>query len=72
MNDFLPSLVSIKREYLPKSTKTHQIFHAISRSQKNPRREKCQTGIYAENSKLKYGEGGIRTLGGLLHASFQD
>ena len=29
---------------------------------KNPRRELILTGIYANNSKLKYGEGGIRTL----------
>lgn len=29
---------------------------------KNPRRAKCLTGIYAKNLKLKYGEGGIRTL----------
>ena len=47
-------------------------MHAISGAQKNPRRELILTGIYANNSKLKYGEGGIRTLGGLPHASFQD
>lgn len=55
LRHFLPGLVSIKREYLPKSTKIHQIFHAISGTQKNPRRSSTLTGIYAINSKLKYG-----------------
>ena len=36
LRDFLPSPVSIKREYLPKSTKPHQILHAMSGAQKIP------------------------------------
>ena len=35
----------------------------MSGAQKNPRRELILTGIYANNSKLRYGRGGIRTLG---------
>ena len=38
----------------------------LSGGHKNPRRELILTGIYANNSKLKYGEGGIRTLDTLL------
>ncbi len=34
----------------------------MSSAQKNPRRTRGLTGIYANKSKLKYGRGGIRTL----------
>lgn len=73
MNDFLPTLVSIKREYLQKSTKIRQNLHAIGCSQKNPRRAHGLTGINANYSKLKYGEGEIRTLDTVSRMqSFQD
>ena len=55
MRDSLPNPVSIKREYLSKRAQIHKILHAIGRVQKNPRRELILTGIYANNSKLKYG-----------------
>lgn len=35
----------------------------MSGAQKNPRRARCLTGIYANNSKLKYGVDEIRTRG---------
>ena len=35
----------------------------MSGAQKNPRRTNRQTGIYANNSKLKYGADEIRTRG---------
>lgn len=55
MRDFLPTPVSIKTKDFAKFPKTSQIFHAESGAQKNPRRTKCQTGINANKSKLKYG-----------------
>ena len=63
MRDFLPTHVSIKTKDFAKFTKTRSKVHAQSGVQKNPRRELILTGIYANNSKLKYGKGGIRTLG---------
>ena len=53
--DFLPSKVSIKREYLPKRAQIRQKAYAMSGLQKNPRRSETLTGIYANNLKLKYG-----------------
>ena len=44
----------------------------MSGAQKNPRRARGLTGIYANNSKLKYGEGGIRTLEALRLTGFRD
>ena len=72
MRHFLPPLVSIKREFLSKFSKIRQILHAMSGAQKNPRRARCLTGIYANNLKLRYGETGIRTLDTLRYISFQD
>ena len=63
MNDFLPSKVSIKREFLRKSSKNRPILHAMSGGQKNPRRAHDLTGINAKKSKLKNGADEIRTRG---------
>jgi len=64
--------VSIKREYLQKSGEIHQNSHAIGCLQKNPRRAKCLTGIYAINLKLKYGADEMRSQVALLTCGARD